>query len=845
MSSSKSKFYLTTPIYYVNARPHIGHAYTTIVADVLARRHRLLGDETFFLTGTDEHGQKIERSAAAAGIPPQEFADGVSAQFRALWDRMGLTYDRYIRTTDECHKAGVQKLFTELWDAGKIKLDTYTGAYCVSDEAFVDLPVGTPCPDCGRLLESVTEENFFFKLSEYQLKLLNLIETGELLIEPITAKNEVLSFLRGKSHVDFSSRPEIHGADGVGNIFPTPESMAQHVELDRAAGIINTSVSGAVYTPGALKDISISRSSFTWGIPVPDVVQKASGTTQKHVVYVWLDALANYMTAVGYGSDAPDDVEQFTKLWPADLHLVGKEITRFHCVYWPAFLMAAGLPTPKRITANGWLLFDNAKMSKSRGNVVRTETILEGFGEHVYAKQFPESTKQERDLFASDVLRYFLLREIPFGQDGSFSFDAMVTRYNADLANGYGNLVSRTLSMIQKYSEGVIRVEDRSAWDRNDWLGHAFGLSPGITQWSSPSEPFDSSTMRQSSMYHAIEYPMRTTEVVGGRYGEISFHAQLAEIALAVSMIDGFLSSESPWKLSKQPDSRAWLEEVLYTAAEAIRIVTAMLYPFVPASAAKVWAQLGLGDIEEAARNDELKNLEWGGLKPGTKLGPLAPIFPRADKSLVETMIAMENENASRPAQPLKSADTPTPAESIAASTFDPAAPPRALDSSAEPSGVLSVGGSSAESPERATTPSFSEVQASGGFASPASQTPITAQPTDAATQIGIDDFVKVELRIAQIVVAERIPKADKLLRLEIDLGSFEGGAKRQILSGIAEWYAPEELVGRRIIVITNLAPRKMRGLESHGMLLAASEDGGKPFLATVPEGVPLGTRLK
>ena len=386
-----NKFYLTTPIYYVNARPHIGHAYSTIAADVIARRHRLLGDDTFFLTGTDEHGQKVQRSAEAAGIPPQQFADEVSATFRNLWKRMGITNNDYIRTTDERHKRGVQHLWRVLEERGAIYLSSYTGAYCVSDEAFVDLPAGTPCPDCGRPLEIVTEENYFFKLSEYQEKLIALIESGELHIQPETVRNEVLSFVRG-----------------------------------------------------GLKDLSISRTTFDWGIPVP--------TNPKHVIYVWLDALANYITAIGYGSDDPADKAKFEKYWPADLHLVGKEITRFHCVYWPAFLMAAGIALPKSVVANGWLLFEESKMSKSRGNVVRTETILDAFGDEVYGKQFPESTKVERDLFAADVLRYFLLREIPFGQDGSFSFDALITRYNADLANGYGNLVSRTLSLISKYS---------------------------------------------------------------------------------------------------------------------------------------------------------------------------------------------------------------------------------------------------------------------------------------------------------------------------------------------------------------------------------------------------------
>src|ERR1700722_11951914 len=345
---SKQKFYLTTPIYYVNARPHIGHAYTTIAADVIARRHRLLGDDTFFLTGTDEHGQKIERSAAAAGIPPQEFTDRVSIEFRNLWDRMGLTYDDYIRTTEPRHQQGAQHLFARLHQRGQIYLSSYTGQYSIGEEIFVEGPPGVLGPD-GKPTETVTEENFFFRLSDYQLPLLDLIESDTLLIQPESRKNEVLSFLRGNV-------AEANAANA-----PTALSKL-----------------GNTYVPGNLRDLSVSRSSFTWGIPVPEPA--ASETKQKHVMYVWLDALANYMTAIGYGSDEPKDIAEFERYWPADLPLVGKEIIRFHCVYWPAFLLAAGLPLPKAITAHGWLLFDNAKMSKSKGNIVRTETILDAFG---------------------------------------------------------------------------------------------------------------------------------------------------------------------------------------------------------------------------------------------------------------------------------------------------------------------------------------------------------------------------------------------------------------------------------------------------------------------------------
>lgn len=741
MSAEKKKFYLTTPIYYVNARPHIGHAYTTIVADVLARRHRLLGEDTFFLTGTDEHGQKIERSAAAAGVPPQQFADKVSAEFKALWDRMGLTYDRYIRTTDECHKRGVQKLFNTLFERGFIYLDSYTGSYCVSDEAFVDAPAGTPCPDCGRLLETVTEENFFFKLSAFQEKLIELIESDTLAITPESRKNEVLSFLRG-----------------------------------------------------GLKDLSISRSSFTWGIPVPEPA--ASLAKQKHVIYVWLDALANYMTAIGYGADDAGAQEEFARYWPADLHLVGKEIIRFHCVYWPAFLMAAGLPLPKAITAHGWLLFDNAKMSKSKGNIVRTETILEAFGEHVYGKQFPESSKRERDLFAADVLRYFLLREIPFGQDGSFSFEALVTRYNADLANGYGNLVSRTLAMIARYCSDAVPISDTVSladlYDRSLLTGDLIYLLGVRSRLADIGVREEDRALLQDAIGMPRVPPI--AELAASLLQNGDFDLALAKISKFISGVDAYITAVAPWNLAKLTDRASQLSGVLYVSIETIRIITALLYSVLPFATAKVWAQLGLGDIETAAKNGALNNLEWGGLKPGTKLGTLAPIFPRAPKELADIMADIEEKNAT------------------AAQIAQPA-------------------------PEQQPQPQLEPNPPAGAPALvPPTEETVKAEP------IGIDDFAKVELRVAQILVAERIPKADKLLRLEVDLG-YE---KRQILSGIAQWYTPEELIGRRIVVITNLAPRKMRGLESHGMLLAASEtEGSKPVLATFGEEIALGSRLK
>ena len=793
------KFYLTTPIYYVNARPHIGHAYSTIAADVIARRHRLLGDDTFFLTGTDEHGQKVQRSAEAAGIPPQQFADEVSATFRNLWARMGITNDDYIRTTDERHKRGVQKLWRDLEARGAIYLSTYTGQYSVGEEMFVEGPPGTIGPD-GKPTETVTEENYFFKLSEYQERLINLIESGELHFQPETAKNEILSFLRGDlNSVLYKDEPKDDRGARVSDL----ENEAVN------AGNLKRSEHGTLYVPGALRDLSISRTTFDWGIPVPG--------NPKHVIYVWLDALANYMTAVGYGSDNPADVAMFEHYWPADLHLVGKEITRQHCIYWPAFLMAAGIPLPKSVVANGWLLFEESKMSKSRGNVVRTETILDAFGPlcppvplnlnyavilseaHSAQSKDPEATspadaartisttepalapptKAQQDLFAADVLRYFLLREIPFGQDGSFSFDALITRYNADLANGYGNLVSRTLTMVEKYFSGVIPTEIYVLYEDGHTVDFKARVIGEVAGGLSPEGVAEIGQLLQS----------------------LNFSAFIARVQALVKWADDVLSQMKPWKERETPEETQKVRtQALYQACEMIRIISALLYPVMPYATASVWAQLGLGDIEEAARSGELKNLQWGGLKSGTKLGALAPIFPRADKGLAQIMTDMENPTAPPAPTPVPEAKSSEPtAEALNAVSPDAGASP--------------------------ITPRTSDLG------------------SNTSTTISIDDFAKIDLRVAQIVVAERIPKADKLLRLEVDLGT----ERRQILSGIAEFYTPEELIGKRIAIIANLAPRKMRGLESHGMLLAASgeDHSSKPILATFSDEIPLGSKIR
>jgi methionyl-tRNA synthetase len=758
--SGAAHFYLTTPIYYVNARPHLGHAYSTIVCDAIARRKRALGIDTWFLTGTDEHGQKIERSAKLAGRTPMEFATHISGEFRALWDRLGLTYDDFIRTTEERHKRGVQKLFATLQERGFIYKSTYTGQYCVSDEAYVDGPPGTVCPTCGRMTETLSEENYFFKLSAFERRLLEFYEENPGFMQPESTRKEVISFVRS-----------------------------------------------------GLQDVSITRTTLSWGIPVPG--------DEKHLVYVWFDALANYITALGYGSE---DDAKFRKFWPADMHLIGKEISRFHCVYWPAFLMAAGIAPPKSVRANGWLLFDDTKMSKSLGNIVRAETVDTVLG--------------------ADALRYFLLREIPFGQDGSFSFDALVRRYNGDLANGYGNLVSRVVNMMHKYFGGVVP--------------EAGAETPAET------------ALRTAAQRAIAEF--------GPLFDEMNFSDALKSLWLLVAETDGYLTANAPWKKPEgrsDEEQKALQARVLATAAEAIRVITALVYPILPVSASKVWQQLGLGDLQAAAKKAFLKELAWGGLKPGTKFGEPAPLFPRAEKDATERMQNLENENNASAVEaaasndagkapnraPAKTSVSPTDSASGAKDTHattPTTTVPHSTEKPVDTAKVHQVPEDIASARVK-TTPSADEVGEKKVNPNPAPQPATAGQPqtfaatgTDASGQnaqaaaepqhITIDDFAKVELRVAQVLVAERIPKADKLLRLEVDLG-YE---KRQILAGIAQYYEPEKLIGRKIVIVANLAPRKMRGLESNGMLLAASlPPDGAPVLTGFLEDVPLGARLK
>jgi methionyl-tRNA synthetase len=633
-----SKYYLTTPIYYVNAAPHIGHTYTTIAADAIKRLKRMQGFEPVILTtGTDEHGQKIERAAAAANKSPQKFTDIISNEFRQQWKALDLQIDRFQRTTDPKHAKVVQDLFDRCVKSGFVYKGSYTGQHCVFDELYVnEAKPGDPCPDCGRPTETVTEENFYFKLSAFGDRLLKFYEDQPDFIQPESRRNEVIAFVKQ-----------------------------------------------------GLKDVSISRTTIKWGIPVANEAP--------HVFYVWFDALSTYMSAVeGEG------------LWPADLHLIGKEILRFHAVYWPAFLWAADLPLPKKLFAHGWLLFENDKMSKSKGNMVRATPIKEALG--------------------ADALRYYLLREVVFGQDGNFSYDALVQRYNSDLANGLGNLSSRTLALIHQNFNGKV-----------------------------PAGPGDTAIAEASKA---------AVDAASNAYERLEFSKALEAIWGFIGALDRFIVERAPWNLAKSGDT-AKLADTLYTAAEALRIVTALVYPVIPESAAKIWAQLGFRTPLDAIRTADLA---WGKLAVGQEIEPATGVFPRADTKL---MIEKMKE------------------------------------------------GEAAELVRQQT---------------------LMGAKVESSSHISIDDFVKVDLRVGEVKSASAVKGADKLLHLQVDIGEPQ---TRSIVAGIALAYKPEALVGRKVVIVANLAPRKLRGLESQGMIVAASLEGGNPVLASFLEEVPIGARLK
>ncbi len=662
MAEKKEKFYITTPIYYTNGLPHIGHTYTTVVADVIRRYKKMRGYEVVVTTGTDEHGVNVERAAQKAGIPESEFVARMAETWRALWDELGLTADEFVRTTDLSHVRTVQWLFKLCKENGYVYKGHYTGQYCIYDNAYVnDAKPGDPCPDCGRPTETVTEENYFFKLSAFQKPLLDFYKKFPNFIQPESRRNEIVSFVEG-----------------------------------------------------GLKDSSITRTTIRWGIPVPG--------EEPHVFYVWFDALTAYISAVG----GPE----FEKrgMWPADVHLVGKDIIRFHTVYWPAFLMAAMLPLPKQVWAHGWFLMDAAKMSKSKGNVVLPRPIA--------------------NMLGMDALRYFLLREVVFGRDGNSRYDALVTRYNSDLANGLGNLASRTAAMLDKNFAGKVRKPGKIL-PQDDVLAKE----------------------AQNAIGEVLE-----------RYEKFEFARALETIWSVIATADKYLTTEQPWAFGTSPDEESRKATILWTTAELLRIVTALAHPVLPDSTAKVWKLLGQPTAIGAT---PLDGLRWGQLAPGISLGKFQALFPRVEKTeTIERIEAMANEEL----HPAHAAPATAPATTA---------------------------------------------QAGAAAATPA------AGP---AEKIGIEDFTKVEMRVGQVKTAERIVGADKLLKLTVDIGS----EVRQICAGIAQYYEPESLIGRKVVVVVNLAPRKLRGVESNGMIVAAwVGPDGRPVLACFDEDVEVGSRLK
>lgn len=639
----QGKYYITTPIYYPSGKLHIGHSYTTVAADTMARYKRLQGYDVMFLTGTDEHGQKIERIAQKEGVTPKEYVDKIVAGIKDLWQMMKITHDKFIRTTDDEHVQAVQKIFKKLYDKGDIYKSEYEGWYCTPCESFwteTQLKDGK-CPDCGRDVELTREESYFFRLSKYQDRLMQYLDEHPDFIQPVSRKNEMI------------------------NNFIKP----------------------------GLDDLCVSRTSFKWGIPVT--------FDDKHVVYVWIDALSNYITALGYLSDNDG---HFHRYWPADVHLVGKEIVRFHTIIWPAMLMALELPLPSQVYGHGWLVLEGGKMSKSKGNVVDPVVLIEKYG--------------------LDAIRYFLLREVPFGSDGVFSNEALIQRINSDLANDLGNLVSRTVAMVQKYFGGTLPE-----------------------------------TMEMNEQDNDLKrVVMETPQKVETLLDQLQFSTALQEIWKAVSRTNKYIDETTPWILAKDESKKPRLAQVLYNLAESLRIVSILIQPFMPETPEKIWQQLGVG--ENCRSWDSAK--QWGRIERN----PVAPgevIFPRID---------LEKE--------LKELEKVT-----------------AL------------------------------VQ--------------KKQLPELRPQITIDDFAKLDLRVAQVISCEKVEKSDKLLKLQVDIGL----ETRQVVSGIAKHYTAEEMVGKKVILIANLKPAKLMGIESQGMILAATDkEDNRLVLATVSDDIPVGCQL-
>jgi methionyl-tRNA synthetase len=658
-----AKFYITTAIHYVNDLPHIGHMYENVVADVVARHRRRMGDDVWFLTGTDEHGQKIERRAAKEGILPIELANRVVANHHELWKKLNISHDDFIRTTDARHRIGVFELIRRIQERmpDDIYLGEHSGWYCQSEETFIpENQVHDGKDEEGHAVEMTTERNLFFKLSRYTQPLLEHYRANPGFIYPPTRMNEVMAFVEQ-----------------------------------------------------GLKDLSISRTTVKWGIPFPG--------HPDHVIYVWMDALTNYISALGFGSGDEKDAAKFEHYWPADLHLVGKDIVRFHAVYWPAFLMSAGLPLPKRVIGHGWWLRDDQKISKSLGNVVRPDNIIKDFG--------------------ADPFRYFVLREMTFGNDQNYSDEAFLNRYNADLANDLGNTLSRALKMSDTYFGG-----------------------------RTPPTPCDDNELLRSSRQIVPEYLRAMDELAFGRGLDAVWRLLVA--------INSYIVSREPWKMFKESGADETLSRVLWNALESLRIVWVMMAPFMPSTSREALARLGSSPDAIAA-----KDLEWGGLPNGAPIRATDPIFPRADAP------AYFGGNKVEENKPQEAAPAPAPA-----------APQQTAGAPAE-----------------------------------------TTQAASPATEkISIEQFFQIDLRVAEIKAAERVPKSKKLMQLSVSTGDEE----RTLVAGIAAKYTPEELVGRKVVIVANLQPAKLMGIESNGMVLAASIDG-EPSLLAVDPSVPAGTKVK